>query len=407
MPETYLVAGASLAGGTAAATLRADGFNGRLVLVGEEPVAPYERPPLSKEFLRGEAPFEKALIRPPGFWEANEIECRFGSRVARIDPGSRQAILDDGEALRYDKVLVATGLRNRTLHVPGSHLPGIHLLRTVADADAIRAETAGATAVVVVGMGFIGSEVAASLRRCGLDVVAVEPLPAPCYRALGPQIGAVVAAIHADHGVKMHFGESVDAFEGNERVERVVTGSGMHIDCDAVVVGVGTTPVTDLLEGTGVHLENGIVVDEHCRASVEGIYAAGDVANHLHPLVGRHIRVEHWQNALKQGAAAAKAMLGSPDPYDEVHWFWSDQYDTNIQSAGHVSDWTNPIIRGDLETRSFVAFSLRDGRIVGAVAVNRGKDLRRSIALIKAKAVVDPAKLADPDTDIRSALATA
>jgi len=407
MPETYVVAGANLAGGTAAATLRADGFNGRLILVGEEPVAPYERPPLSKEFLRGEAPFEKALIRPPGFWEANEIECRFGSRVARIDPGSRQAILDDGEALRYDKVLVATGLRNRTLHVPGSHLPGIHLLRTVADADAIRAETAGATAVVVVGMGFIGSEVAASLRRCGLDVVAVEPLPAPCYRALGPQIGAVVAAIHADHGVKMHFGESVDAFEGNERVERVVTGSGMHIDCDAVVVGVGTTPVTDLLEGTGVHLENGIVVDEHCRASVEGIYAAGDVANHLHPLVGGHIRVEHWQNALKQGAAAAKAMLGSPDPYDEVHWFWSDQYDTNIQSAGHVSDWTNPLIRGDLETRSFVAFSLRDGRIVGAVAVNRGKDLRRSIALIKAKAVVDPAKLADPDTDIRSALATA
>jgi 3-phenylpropionate/trans-cinnamate dioxygenase ferredoxin reductase subunit len=406
MPETYVVAGANLAGGTAAATLRADGFNGRLILVGEEPVAPYERPPLSKEFLRGEAPFEKALIRPPGFWKDNEIECRFGSRVARIDPGSRQAILDDGEALRYDKVLVATGLRNRTLHVPGSHLRGIHRLRTVADADAIRAETAGATTVVVVGMGFIGSEVAASLRLSGLDVVAIEPLPAPCYRALGPQIGAVVAAIHADHGVKIHFGESVDAFEGNERVERVVTGSGMRIDCDAVVVGVGTTPVTDLLEDTGVHLENGIVVDEHCRASVEGIYAAGDVANHLHPLVGHHIRVEHWQNALKQGAAAARAMLGSPDPYDEVHWFWSDQYDTNIQSAGHVSDWTNPVIRGDLESRSFVAFSLRDGHIVGAVALNRGKDLRRSIALIKSKAVVDPAKLADADTDVRSALAT-
>ena len=406
MPETYVVAGANLAGGTAAATLRADGFNGRLILVGEEPVAPYERPPLSKEFLRGEAPFEKALIRPPGFWEANEIECRFASRVARIDPGSRLAILDDGEALRYDKVLVATGLRNRTLHVPGSHLRGIHQLRTVADADAIKAETAGATTVVVVGMGFIGSEVAASLRLSGLDVVAVEPLPAPCYRALGPQIGAVVAAIHADHGVKMHFGESVDAFEGNERVERVVTGSGMRIDCDAVVVGVGTTPVTDLLEDTGVHLENGIVVDEHCRASVEGIYAAGDVANHLHPLVGSHIRVEHWQNALKQGAAAAKAMLGSPDPYDEVHWFWSDQYDTNIQSAGHVSNSTNPVIRGDLSTRSFAAFSLRDGRIVGAVALNRGQDLRRCIALIKSKAVVDPAKLADPDTDVRSALGT-
>jgi 3-phenylpropionate/trans-cinnamate dioxygenase ferredoxin reductase subunit len=406
MAETYVVAGANLAGGTAAATLRGDGFEGRVVLVGEEPVAPYERPPLSKEFLRGEVPFEKALLRPPEFWEANQIESRFGARVARIDLGSRQVILDDGEAIRYDKVLVATGLRNRTLGVPGAHLQGVHTLRTVADAEAIRAETVGATKAVIVGMGFIGAEVAASLRLSGLDIVAVEPLPAPCYRALGPQIGAVVAAIHADHGVTMHFGESVEAIEGSERVERVVTASGMRIDCDVVVVGVGATPVTGLLEGEGVHLENGIVVDEHCRTSVEGVYAAGDVANHLHPLVGHHIRVEHWQNAMKQGAAAARAMLGGADPYDEVHWFWSDQYDTNIQSAGHVSDWANPIIRGDLEARTFVAFYLRDGWIEGAVAVNRGKDLRRSIALMKAKAVVDPAKLADPDTDVRSAAVT-
>jgi 3-phenylpropionate/trans-cinnamate dioxygenase ferredoxin reductase subunit len=406
MAETYVVVGANLAGGTAAATLRGDGFEGRVVLIGEEPVAPYERPPLSKEFLRGEAPFEKALIRPPDFWDANQIECRFGTRVARIDLGSRQAILDDGEAIRYDKVLVATGLRNRTLGVPGVHLGGVHTLRTVADAEAIRAHTAGATRAVVVGMGFIGAEVAASLRLCGLEVVAVEPLPAPCYRALGPQIGAVVAAIHADHGVKMHLGESVDAFEGNERVERVVTGSGMRIDCDVVVVGVGASPVTDLLEDEGVHLENGIVVDEHCRTNIDGVYAAGDVANHLHPLLGHHIRVEHWQNAMKQGAAAAKAMLGSAQPYEEVHWFWSDQYDTNIQSAGHVSDWGNPVIRGDLESRSFVAFYLRDGWIEGAVALNRGRDLRRCIPLMKSKAVVDPAKLADPDTDVRSALAT-
>jgi 3-phenylpropionate/trans-cinnamate dioxygenase ferredoxin reductase component len=407
MAETFVVAGANLAGGTAAATLRGDGFEGRVVLVGQEPVAPYERPPLSKEFLRGEAPFEKALIRPPEFWADNQIECRFGSRVARIDPGSRQAILDSGEALRYDKVLVATGLRNRTLAIPGADLPGVHTLRTVADAEAIQAATAGATRAVVVGMGFIGSEVTASLRLSGLDVVAIEALPAPCYRALGPQIGAVVAAVHADHGVRMHFGETVDAFEGGERVERVVTGSGMRIDCDAVVVGVGTIPVTDLLEGTGVQLENGIVVDEHCRTNVEGVYAAGDVANHLHPVTGHHIRVEHWQNAMKQGAAAARAMLGGSEPYDEVHWFWSDQYDTNIQSAGHVSGWTNPVIRGDVGKRSFVAFFLRDGWIEGAVAVNRGRDLRRSIALMKSKAIVDPARLADPDTDVRAVLAGA
>jgi 3-phenylpropionate/trans-cinnamate dioxygenase ferredoxin reductase subunit len=402
--DTFVIAGANMAGGTAAATLRTEGFEGRLVLVGEEPVAPYERPPLSKDYLRGTTLFENALIRPPEFWAANRIECRFGRRVARIDAGSREAILDDGEPIPYDKVLVATGLRNRRLGIPGADLPGVHSLRTVADADAIRAAVAGATRVVVVGMGFIGAEVAASLRLSGLEVVVVEPLPGPCYQALGPQISGVVAAVHADHGVTMHFGESVEAFEGGARVERVVTRSGERIDCDVVVVGVGTLPVTDLVEDTGIPLDNGIVVDEHCRSSIDGIYAAGDVANHFHPLLGRHIRVEHWQNAMKQGAAAAKAMLGDQDPYDEVHWFWSDQYDTNIQSAGHVSDWANPVVRGDLAGRSFVAFYLRNGWIEGAIAINRGRDLRRSVALIKSRAVVDPVKLADPDTDVRAAL---
>jgi 3-phenylpropionate/trans-cinnamate dioxygenase ferredoxin reductase subunit len=274
----------------------------------------------------------------------------------------------------------------------------------VADAEAIRAAMAGATKAVVVGMGFIGAEVAASLRLSGLEVVVVEPFPGPCYRALGPQIGGVLAAIHADHGVTMHFGESVEAFEGGPRVEEVITRSGERISCDFVVVGVGTLPVTDLVEDTGIHLDNGVVVDEHCASSIEGVYAAGDVANHFHPPTGHHIRVEHWQNAMLQGAAAAKAMLGSQDPYEEVHWFWSDQYDTNIQSAGHVTDWANPIIRGDPGGRSFVAFYLIDGRIEGAVGVNRGRDLRRSISLMKARAIVDPAKLADPDTDVRSAI---
>lgn len=406
MTEAFVIAGANLAGGTAAATLRSEGFDGRIVLVGEEPVAPYERPPLSKEFLRGEAPFEKALLRPPEFWASNSIECRFGRRVARIDPGSRQAILDDGEAFFYDKVLVATGLRNRRLGVPGAHLDGIYSLRTVADAGAIRAAMATATRAVVVGMGFIGAEVAASLRSEGIEVDIIEPLPGPCYRALGRQVASVVAAIHADHGVRMHFGESVEAFEGGTRVESVITGSGDRIPCDVVVVGVGTIPVTGLLEGTGIPLDNGVVVDAHCASSIEGVYAAGDVANHFHPLVGHHIRVEHWQNAMLQGAAAAKAMLGGGDPYAEVHWFWSDQYDANIQAAGHISDWRDPVIRGDLQGRSFVSFSLRDGAIEGAVAINRGRDLRRSIALIKSGARVDPAKLADPDTDIRAATST-
>ncbi|HYR61620.1 MAG TPA: FAD-dependent oxidoreductase [Actinomycetota bacterium] len=418
MPATFVIAGANLAGGTAAATLRSEGFDGRLVLIGEEPVAPYERPPLSKEFLRGEAPFEKALIRPADFWEAKEVECRLGTRVTRIDSGAREAILGDGDVVRYDKLLIATGLRNRRLGVPGAHLDGVRSLRTVADAEAIRAEMAGATKAVIVGMGFIGAEVAASLRLSGLEVEVIEPLPAPCYRALGPQIGSVVAAIHADHGVRMHFGESVDALEGAGRVERVVTGSGTRIDCDFVVVGVGTVPVTDLLDGVGVPLDNGVVVDEFCRAGPRGrdhmpqgdpdlgIYAAGDVANHFHPLVGHHVRVEHWQNAMKQGAAAARSMLGASECYDEVHWFWSDQFDANIQAAGHVSSWDDPVIRGDIEARSFAAFYLQEGRITAAIAINRGRDLRRCLALIKARAVVDPVLLADPDTDVRAAATT-
>lgn len=404
MRPTFLIAGANLAGGTAAATLRAEGFDGRLVLVGEEPVAPYERPPLSKEYLRGEAPFERSLLRPPGFWEEQRVECRFATTVQRVDPGSRQALLSDGEAITFDALLMATGLRNRTLRVPGAALEGVHLLRTVADADALAAAARSARKAVVIGMGFIGAEVTASLRLLGLEVEVVEPLPTPCYRALGPRIGAVVAGIHADHGVRMHFGETVDAIEGTGRAERVVTGSGLGIECDLVVVGVGTVPVTEPLDGTGIRLDNGVVVDEFCRAGPgEGIFAAGDVANHLHPLAGHHIRVEHWQNALKQGATAARNMLGLAEAYAEVHWFWSDQYDANIQAAGHLSGWDDPVIRGDPAARSFVAFYLREGRIEGAIAVNRGRDLRRSMPLIKEATPVDAERLADPDTDVRAA----
>ena len=251
-------------------------------------------------------------------------------------------------------------------------------------------------------MGFIGSEVAASLRQLGVEVAVIAPGSAPLERVLGEDVGGVLAEIHREQGVEFHFGDAVDAFEGSGRVERVVTTAGRRIGCDFAVIGVGVDPAVEIAAGTGIEVENGIVVDEYCRTNVESIYAAGDIANHYHPVFERRIRVEHWDNALKQGPAAARSMLGMQDPYEEIHWFWSDQYDTNLQYAGFHTTWDELVVRGSLEERSFVAFYCTEGRVLAAVAVNRGKDLRRSMPLIKARRAVEPAELRDPDLDLRT-----
>ena len=401
MAERFVVVGANLAGGTAAAVLRGEGFEGDLVLVGEEPYPPYERPPYSKEYLRGDRSFEDTLVRPAGFWEEQRIETRFGVRARRIDAAERIVELDDGDRLPYDAVLVATGCRNRRLAVPGAHLEGLLSLRTVADADRIRGAMVPGTRAAVVGMGFIGCEVAACLAERGLEVTAVEPLPTPLYRVLGEEIGRVVGAIHRDRGVDLLLGDGVAAFEGARRLEAVVTTQGRRIECDLAVVGIGVEPVSDVVAGTGVEVHDGIVVDELCRTNVEGIYAAGDVACHHHPVAGRHVRVEHWQNALKQGEAAARSMLGLGTPYQDVHWFWSDQYEHNIQYAGFHGPWDELVVRGSLEERSFVAFYLEAGRVRAAVALDRGKDLRRAMPLVKSGAVVPADVLRDESVDLR------
>jgi 3-phenylpropionate/trans-cinnamate dioxygenase ferredoxin reductase subunit len=251
-------------------------------------------------------------------------------------------------------------------------------------------------------MGFIGSEVAASLRQLGVEVAVVAPGSVPLQRVLGEQVGGVLAEIHREHEVELHFGDSVETFEGSGRVERVVTTSGRRIGCDFAVVGVGVEPAVELAAGTGIEVENGIVVDQYCRTNLEGIYAAGDVANHYHPIFERRIRVEHWDNALKHGPAAARNMLGKDESYEEIHWFWSDQYDTNLQYAGFHTSWDDLVVRGSLEERNFVAFYCTEGRVLAAVAVNSGRDLRRTIPLIKAGRRVEPAKLRDPDLDLRT-----
>ena len=399
---TIAIVGASLAGSSAAATLREEGFDGRTVLIGAEPQLPYDRPPLSKNYLRGTTSFEKTLLRPPEFYRERDIEMRLGTTVTRVDAEKRMLALQDGERLEFDQLLIATGGRNKRFPIPGIDLPGVYDLRTVADADRIREAIGHGGRAVVVGLGFIGAEVAASMRQSGLEVVAVEPFKTPLYRALGEEIGRVVEGLHRDNGVEMILDDAVTAFEGSGKVERVVTRNGRRIQCSLAVFGLGIEPATELVAGTPVRVDNGIVVDDQCRTNVPGIFAAGDVANHHHPVCGRQIRVEHWQNGVKQGAAAARSMLGRGQSYDEVHWFWSDQFDANIQYAGFHAPWDRMVVRGSLPELKFLAFYLTEGRVESVVAINQGRDMRRTLPIIKARVAVDPARLEDPNVDLRT-----
>jgi 3-phenylpropionate/trans-cinnamate dioxygenase ferredoxin reductase subunit len=402
MAHRHVILGASLAGATAAITLREEGADGDVILIGAEPQPPYERPPLSKAYLRGEVPFDKALVRPAAFYAEHGIQTMFGTRATRIDPSARVVELEDHRRVSFDALLIATGGRNRTVSIPGVDLDGIYSLRTVQDADRIRAEMIAGRRAVVVGMGFIGSEVAASLRQKGLEVVAIDPSKTPLFRVLGEGVGQTIAKLHRDHGVRMIFEDTVAAFEGTRRVGCVVTKAGLRLECDFAVVGIGIEPAIEALADSGIHVDNGVVVDEYCQTNVSGIYAAGDVANHYHPVFDRRIRVEHWQNAIKQGAAAARNMLGRRIAYDEIHWFWSDQYDANLQYSGFHTQWEQLVVRGRLESASYLACYVNAGRIDAAVGLNRAKELRRIMPLIKARRPVNLERLRDESVDLRS-----
>jgi 3-phenylpropionate/trans-cinnamate dioxygenase ferredoxin reductase component len=347
-------------------------------------------------------PFDKALVRPAAFYAEHSIETIFGMRATRIDPSTRIVELEDHRQVPFDALLIATGGRNRRVSIPGAALEGIYGLRTVQDADRIRKEMVAGRRVVVVGMGFIGSEVTASLRQKGLDVVVIDPSKTPLFRVLGEAVGQTIADLHRAHGVRTIFEDTVAAFEGTRRVTHVITRSGLRLECDFVIVGIGIEPAVELLEGSGIHLDNGVVVDEYCQTNVSGVYAAGDIANHYHPIFNRRIRVEHWQNAIKQGAAAARNILGRRVPYDEIHWFWSDQYDANLQYAGFHTTWEQLIVRGRLDSDSYLACYVNDGRIDAVVGLNRAKDVRRVMPLIKSRRAVDLEQLRDEAVDLRS-----
>jgi 3-phenylpropionate/trans-cinnamate dioxygenase ferredoxin reductase subunit len=328
------------------------------------------------------------------------VELRLGTTVTRVDPDAGAVELEGGERVPFDQLLIATGARNRRFPIPGLDLPGVYDLRAVEDAERIRAETMADRSVVIAGMGFIGSEVAASLRQKGLSVTVVDGNAAPLSRVLGDQVGGVLEGIHRDKGVRMHFQDRVSSFEGSQRVERVVTAEGLSLPCDFAVVGLGVEPVTDFLAGSGIELDNGVSVDEWCRTNVEGIFAAGDVANHHNPVFGGRVRVEHWQNAIKHGQAVALSMLGKGAPYRDVYWFWSDQYELNLQYVGYHTEWDDLVVRGSLEDRSFVAFYVRDGRVMAAVGIGRGDEVQRSAALIEAGAPVETDKLSNEAIDL-------
>ncbi len=404
MPQrpTFVIVGANLAGGRAAQALRQEGFDGRLILIGAEPDPPYERPPLSKEYLRGEEPRQKLFLVEPSFYQDNDVELRLGVRARRLDVRERQVELETGEHIPFDVLLIATGGRVRRLQVPGADLAGVYYLRTIADSEAIAAELRPGRHLVVVGAGFIGAEVAASARMLGLEVTVLEVLPVPLERALGAEMGRVYADIHRDHGVNLRLEEGIQRIEGARRAERVITSSGVAIDCDLVVIGVGIEPEASIAEGTDIEVSNGIVVDEYCQTGVPGIFAAGDVANFYTPVLGERMRVEHWANAQNQGIAAASNMLGRREPYAEVPWFWSDQYEVNLQYVGHASRWDRLVLRGNVAERRFSAFYLQEGRVRAALCVNRPRDVRPSREVIRAGAPVDAEKLRDEGVELRS-----
>lgn len=391
-----VVVGGGLAGASAIGTLRDEGFDGAVTLIGEEPVPPYERPPLSKEYLRGDAA-EPRWARPAEWYAEHEVELRLGMHADRVLARDRAVLLADGSSVPFDRLLVATGVRNRRLEVPGADLEGVFDIRFLPDADRLREAVGSASSAVIVGAGFIGCEVAASFRKLGLDVTVVEYFETPLFRVLGAELGRVLEGLHRDRGVTFRFGEAVERFEGAGRFEAVVTQGGRRIEGDLAVVGVGTRPVTPL--GLGDRNES-VPVDRTLRTRVDGVYAAGDVADHDHPVFGR-IRVEHYDNAIKMGVAAARNMLGAGVAFDDAHWFWSDQYDSQIQMAGYATEWDDMVVRGSVEDRTFAAFLLKDGVLRSTFSLDRKADVRRSMPLITAMARPDPALLADPDFDLR------
>lgn len=401
MTGTVVIVGASHASVQAVDTLRREGHAGPVVLVGDEPHLPYNRPPLSKKFLSGEMERERLLLRSPQFYEQNRVETRLGVRVTAVDRTDRRLRLGDGGELRYDDLILCIGSRPRLLEVPGRDLAGIHYLRTIADVEGIRRDLAGARKLVVVGAGYIGLEAAASARHLGLEVEVLEMADRPLNRVVAPEMSTFYARRHQREGVPIHCNTSVSAFSGDTRVRAVVCGD-REFPADIVIVGVGILPEVSLAAAAGIRCENGIVVDEHCRTSDPHVYAAGDCTFHPSVRYGRRVRLESVDNAVEQAKTAALNICGKPARHEHVPWFWSDQYDVKLQIAGLSQGYDQTVVRGDMEGGKFALYYLAAGELLAVDAVNSPKDFMAGRKWIGERKHLDPARLADLAVDLKT-----
>ena len=399
--SSVIVIGAGHAGGQAAASLRQEGFAGDIVIIGDEPHIPYQRPPLSKQYLAGEHGLERVYLRPEKFYADRNVTIRSGVRVEAIDRAAQTVATSDGEALAYSKLLLATGSRPRLLHLDGADLPGIHYLRTIADVDAIRAEMAPGRKVVVVGGGYIGLEVAAVCIEAGLEVRVLEMEDRLLQRVTTPAMSEFYHELHSGRGVSLHTGTTVTGFAGNGAVGQVLCGEAAF-DADLVIVGIGIVPNVELAVDAGLPCDNGIVVDDRCRTADANIYAAGDCTNHPNPLLNRRLRLESVPNAMEQARVAAANLCGGDKVYASVPWFWSDQYDLKLQMVGFAADGDTEVLRGDRSANSFAVLHLKDGALAAVDAVNSPKEFMVCRRLIGRE--VDARALADPETDPKSLL---
>jgi 3-phenylpropionate/trans-cinnamate dioxygenase ferredoxin reductase subunit len=398
---TFVIVGGGLAGAKAAETLRAEGFTGDVVLFGDEHELPYERPPLSKDYLLGKAKRESAFVHPAEWYAEQNIDLRTGVSVAAIDR-PEHAVIFEGGTQRYDKLLLAMGASPRRLEVPGEALDGVRYLRKLPDSDALREIFTGGRRVVVVGSGWIGLEIAAAASIAGCQVTVLEPQPTPLYYALGPELGAHFTALHEAHGVQFRFGETAAEFHGDAagRVGSVLTSSGQVLPADAAIVSIGAGPNDGLARGAGLDISNGVLTDAALRTSDPDIYAAGDVSCSFLPLLGRNVRVEHWSNALNGGPAAARSMLGQQVEYNRVPYFFTDQYDLGMECSGLPSpgNYDEVVYRGDRSgiPGEFIAFWLKDGRLIAGMNVNIWDVTDDIQALVRSERTVDPSRLANP-----------
>jgi 3-phenylpropionate/trans-cinnamate dioxygenase ferredoxin reductase subunit len=395
-----VIVGAGLAGARAAEALRKEGYEGTITLLGEEPERPYLRPPLSKDYLRGEGEGDQIFVHPEALYAQQQIDLRPSTKVHAVEPRTREVVLADGSRLAFDRLLLATGAQPRRLQVPGADLDGVMSLRTRADADSLRAAIADAERIVVIGTGWIGSEVAASLRMMGRRVVLLGPGGVPLERVLGSEIGRVYGSLHAEHGVDLRLGTTIRRIVGRGQVSAVETTTGERVPADLVVVGIGVEPRTELALAAGLAVGDGIEVSATLETSVPGIFAAGDVASAWHPFYEQRLRSEHWATAKFQGPVAAKAMLGLEATYDRIPYFYSDQYDLGMEYTGRA-DPSNPlVVRGTLADRQFIAFWLASGRVVAGMNANVWKVSKPIDRLIRSQAVVDAHALSDPEVPL-------